>query len=81
MTPSADLMIECLERLAELGPGRAWSPSVVAHRGEPRSTAAVFEALERLYELGRVERPRWNRYVLVERAVGGITHDQLEIGG
>lgn len=79
MSASADLLIECLERLAELGPKRGgWSPVAVAHHGEPRSTPAVFDALERLYELGRVERPKWNRYVLVERAV---VQEQLEIEG
>ena len=82
MSASATLMIECLERLEDLGRGRAWSPSHVAHHGEPRSTYAVHDALERLYELGRVERPRWDRYVLVAvREVGEFVHEQMEIGG
>lgn len=64
MTTSADLLIECMERLDELGRGRPWSPSRVAGQGEQRSTYAVHDALERLYEMGRVERPRWDLYVL-----------------
>lgn len=85
MTPtSADLRAEVLERLAELGAGRAWTASHVARCGDPRSTAAVWCALRDLADDEAVEciDEDGGRFRLpaAPGEVGELTHDQMTMG-
>lgn len=76
MTTSAELRLEVLERMASLGRGRTLAVSVIARHGEPRSTGAVWAALEQLWADEVVDWLGEDRYRLPHHA-----DHQLRIGG
>lgn len=76
MTTSVELRTEVLDRVRRLGPA-VHTASSIANHGERRSTAAVWAALEWLWEDGAVEWMGEDRYRLPQAAGVG----QMTLGG